>query len=119
MPPIPFPVSAIPRIGTSWRWSPDLPIMLPEFGVAGGAGSSLTEIQQAELLQRMIGELAAVHPVALVYYQPFDLNYLGQPPMFKDWWSTIGLGRRDGTAKSSYFVWRDLFRSAVARLTRP
>ena len=54
-----------------------------------------------------------------LFVQPFDMNYLGQPPMFKAWWSTIGLGRLHGTAKSSYFVWRDLFRSAVPHLTRP
>ena len=90
--------------------APDLPIMLAEFGVDGGIGSGLTERQQAELLQRMIGEFAAVNPVALVYYQPFDMNYLGQPKWFKDLWSTTGLARLDGTAKDSYFVWSDLFR---------
>ena len=96
--------------------APDLPIMLAEFGVDGGIGSGLTERQQAELLQRMIGEFAAVNPVALVYYQPFDMNYLGQPKWFKDFWSTIGLARLDGTAKDSYFVWSDLFRLGTITL---
>jgi hypothetical protein len=89
--------------------APGLPILLAEFGVAGGAGAQLNEFQQAELLRRMIGEFATVNPVALVYYQAFDMSYLGQPQMFKDLWSTIGLARLDGTAKRSYFVWHDLF----------
>jgi hypothetical protein len=89
--------------------APELPIMLAEFGVAGGAGADLSELQQAELLRRMIGEFAAANAVALVYYQPFDMSYLGQPQQFKDMWSTVGLARLDGTAKNSYFVWRDLF----------
>jgi hypothetical protein len=87
-----------------------LPIMLPEYGVDGGGNSGLTELQQAMLLQRMIAEFDAVNPVALVYHQPFDMSYQGQPQWYKDLWSGIGLGRADGTSKYSYFIWRDLFR---------
>jgi hypothetical protein len=90
--------------------APNLPILAAEFGVAGGEGATWTESQQVELLQRMIEELAAANPVALVYYQPFDMNYLGQPQFFKDTWSRIGLGRMDGSPKSSFVLWRELSR---------
>lgn len=90
--------------------APTLPIMLNEFGAGGGGSSGLTHAQQAALLKRMIQEFSAVNPVAVIMYQAYDLNYLGQPMAFKDTFSPIGLAEMDGKVKPAYFVWKELFK---------
>lgn len=90
--------------------APGLPIMLNEFGVGGGGSSGLTNTQQAELLKRMIQEFASVNPVAIVMFQAYDLNYLGQPMWFKDIFSPVGIAQMDGKIKPAYFVWKELFK---------
>lgn len=90
--------------------APGLPIMLNEFGVGGGGSSGLTYAQQADLLKLMNQEFASVNPVAVVLYQAYDLNYLGQPMWFKDYFSPIGLAEMDGKVKPAYFVWKELLK---------
>lgn len=85
---------------------PSLPIFVPEFGMAGGGSSGFSEAEQAWVLRRMLSELAAANPVALIWYQAYDMLYLGAPITFQQWFDHEGMHSLDGTPKESYVIWK-------------
>ena len=87
--------------------APDLPILVPEFGTAGGGDSGFTEAQQAEVLARMLVDLAAVRPVALIWFSLYDQPYFGVPAWFKIF-KHLGFRGQDGTPKPGLVLWNKL-----------
>jgi hypothetical protein len=87
--------------------APDLPILVPEFGMGGGGDSGYTEAEQAEALGRMLIEMAEAAPVALIWFSLYDQPYYGVPAWFKIF-KHLGLHGPDGTPKQSFVVWKKL-----------
>ena len=85
---------------------PGLPILVPEFGTAGGG--SYTNGEQAAVLRQMVGEFASANPVALIWYQPVDNAYFGAPTWFTNAFSYIGMRNLLGAPKESFGIWKKL-----------
>jgi hypothetical protein len=87
--------------------APELPILVPEFGTAGGEDSGYTEAEQAWVLRRMLTEMAAANPVALIWYSLYDQPYYGVPAWFKIF-CHLGMHGPDGTPRESFVLWKKL-----------
>ena len=107
--------------------APDLPVLVPELGMAGGGASSYTQVEQAAVLTTMLRELATVDPVAVIWFQLFDRLYLEAPQWASEAFDHIGMMDLEGTPKESFAVWQRTFelprirpmRRASGRLGRP
>ncbi len=84
----------------------ELPIMIPEFGMVGGGGSSFTEAEQAWVLRTMLSEFSSIDTAALIWYSAYDQPFFGQVPWFKEAFSFLGLMGMDATPKESFVVWQ-------------
>jgi hypothetical protein len=112
------PVSAYPAgyFARPADIAPELPVLVPEFGMAGGGSSAYSEAEQAEVLEVMLDELATVDPVALIWFQIYDRLYLEAPPWASEAFDHIGMLDLSGTPKTSLALWQkvhDLPRSSA------
>jgi hypothetical protein len=97
--------------------APDLPVLIPELGMAGGDGSSYTQSDQAAALSAMLSELATVNPVTVIWFQLFDRLYLEAPQWVSDAFDHIGMMDLAGTPKESFVIWQKTY--ALPRLQPP
>lgn len=86
--------------------APELPILVPEFGVAGGGDTGFSESEQAGILRQMLKEFAAADPVALIWYSLYDQTYLGSPSWFKQAFRYFGMYDFSGTPKEVFILWK-------------
>ena len=86
--------------------APDLPLVVPEFGIPGGSGAILTEAEQALVLERMFREFSTANVEFVAWYHCFDYHYLGAPAWFEQAFSKIGLHYQDGTPKEAWAAWQ-------------
>lgn len=91
--------------------APDLPLLLPEFGVQGGAGTSLTESEQAAYLERIFEELSTTDVEVACWYAMYDQSYIGSPQWFIDEFGKLGMHRQDGTPKEVWAVMEAAYRT--------
>jgi hypothetical protein len=94
--------------------APELPVMLPEFGVPGGPGAILDYDEQAQLLVRIFSELAQAPVELAVWFSMYDQTYLGVPDDFRRAFSCLGMHRLDGTAKKAWALWRAVYQNAAS-----
>lgn len=88
--------------------APRLPLFVPEFGVPADGGDEFSEAGQADALRVMLAEFDATYTIALIWWQLYDLPYLGAPQFFKDSFSHIGMHDWFGTPRESFVVWQAL-----------
>jgi hypothetical protein len=86
--------------------APELPILVPEFGAAGGGDTGFSESEQAGILRQMLTEFAAADPAALIWYSLYDQTYLGSPSWFKQAFRYLGMRDFSGTPKEVFILWK-------------
>lgn len=109
---------------------PSKPLFIPEFGIRSQGGkvampdfgmerhtSQLTvdEDSQKRALQFLLDLFGSLRTQALVWFSLYDQDYSYGPLWFSSAHSSIGLLRRDGTAKPALGLWRDAL--GLARAT--
>ena len=90
--------------------APDKPILIPEFGCRSDTAQGFSEQIQYDFAKKIISSVAATDPppVAIIWYQMFDNQYLGTPEWFKTSFATIGLRDYAGTPKMTYIAFRKM-----------
>lgn len=86
--------------------APNLPLFLPEFGITGGNGATLTEGEQAAFLERILQELSQVNVEVACWYSLYDQSYIGAPVWFQTEFGRLGMHRQDGTDKEVWTAWQ-------------
>jgi hypothetical protein len=93
--------------------APELPILIPEFGVPGGTDAALSEDRQAQILSRIFTELETTKTELACWYAMYDQTYLGAPDWFVNAFNRLGVLTQDRTPKKTWAVW-----NAVHQLPR-
>ena len=88
--------------------APELPILIPEFGMAADGGLLYSERAQADALRQMLTEFAAADPVALVWYQMYDVPYYGFE-QYQNRFRHIGMHDMSGTPRESFVIWQKIY----------
>lgn len=86
--------------------APELPLVLPEFGMT--SGGSFTPPEQQWVLQRILEEIVPLNPEALIWYQIYDDAYLGLGAWAQDLFSAIGFFDGEGRPKPVLSTWLGL-----------
>ncbi|MEM6989694.1 MAG: hypothetical protein AAF721_04335 [Myxococcota bacterium] len=88
--------------------APELPLFVPEFGMPADGAPGLTEVEQADALRAMLLEFDSVYTLGLIWWQLYDLPYLGAPQFFKDSFSHIGMFDWFGRPRESFVIWQSI-----------
>ncbi len=97
--------------------APDKPILIPEFGCRSDIAQGFSEQIQYDFAKKIITSVAATDPppVAIVWYQMFDTQYLGASEWFKISFATIGLRDYAGTPKMTYVAFQKMKNDAAIK----
>ncbi len=92
--------------------APDKPILIPEFGCTSDSSVGYSEQMQFDFLETVISQIAATTPppLAIIWYQMFDTQYLGTPAWFKGF-CEIGMHDYAGAAKLIHAGFRKMLHS--------
>ncbi|MBI4722088.1 MAG: T9SS type A sorting domain-containing protein, partial [Candidatus Stahlbacteria bacterium] len=89
--------------------APDKPLLIPEFGCPSDTGLGFSEELQYQFMRKIVAEVSSTtpSPVAIIWYQMYDTQYLGAPEWFKQF-GTIGMRDFAGTPKLVHTAFRKM-----------
>ena len=89
--------------------APDKPLLIPEFGCPSDTALGFSEKIQYQFMRKIVASVAATtpSPVAIIWYQMYDTQYLGAPKWFKQF-ATIGMRDFAGTPKMVHTAFRKM-----------
>jgi hypothetical protein len=86
--------------------APELPIVIPEFGITGGGISIYSEAEQVQALSLILEELSTAEVQALVWFQANDNLILAQPIWLQEAFQNLGMIDLHGRSKESLALWK-------------
>lgn len=86
------------------QFAPDLPLLIPEFGIPDSSDS-----QQSELLRRFFTGLSTFSVELACYFSMYDQSYIGSPDWFVQAFGKLGLIDQKGTHKAAWSQWLAIF----------
>ncbi|MBN2542280.1 T9SS type A sorting domain-containing protein [bacterium] len=89
--------------------APEKPLLIPEFGCRSDESAGYDDDLQFEVTQEVISQVASTEPppVAICWYQMYDVQYLDAPVWFRAF-SSIGLRHFDWTPKKVHAGFRKM-----------
>jgi hypothetical protein len=92
---------------------PELPVLIPEFGVPGGPDAQLSMDEQAQWLSRMLREFSEVNTRLVCWFSMFDQSYFDIPAYFREAFARLGMHDRNGTAKPAWALWNAVYHAPM------
>lgn len=86
--------------------APELPILIPEFGVPGGGDALYSEERQAEILSTILAELDTANVEMVSWYSAYNNRLFDEVPWFSIAFQTVGIHYQSGEPKLVWYTWR-------------